>query len=102
MSTISTEMMARELRLHPVTLTRKARSKELPAHKQADGSWTWDRVEVFEAIVKDDVCKSLSQILLDPALPQVIRSNITTMIEGVRGGWLSVEKVGELMHAMEQ
>lgn len=97
---VDVDTIAKLTRLHPESVRRKCRRKEMPFIR--DGyEYQFDVVEVFEHFVKQDIIETLQGYLDDPALPKVIRSNITTMRDGVRDGWLSIEKCSELMHAME-
>jgi hypothetical protein len=100
---ISTERLATELRKSPETVRRWARAGTIPHIKGTGGKGTdykFDRIAVFEHFVKQDIIQSLENVLQDPALPGLIRKNITMMIDGVRNGWLSVDQVGEVWHEM--
>lgn len=99
---ITTDALARHLRRAPETVRRMARDGRIPSHGGGKGQdYRFSPVEVFEALIKEDVINTLNNIREDKALPDVIRRNLATMAEGVNAGWLSLDDVGTLMHAME-
>ena len=71
-------------------------ANQLP-HVKVGREYRFDPETVVEHYVKLDTIELYEAYLRDPRLPKLVRKNLQDIIDGLRGGWLSVSQLYEIL-----